>query len=159
MYTPAHIGNVPVEEWLPFTVPVIALYLYGRHRGRRRREAVERLPDAREMLDEETVELVLARWAKSRHKDLSADYLPLLYPPGPDGMTAAELVDRAHSDRVTVGRLLAELEERGYVELEGYDGPQRRVWLTVEGYDLVNVTESALLAAAPASSEPRSRGH
>ena len=148
VYSPAHIGNVPVEEWLPFTVPVIALYLYGRHRDRRRRAAVQRLPDAREVLDEKIVELVLARWAKSRHKHLSAEHLPLLYPPGPDGMTAAELAERVHADPPTVERLLAELEERGYGELEGYAGPELRVWLTVEGYDLVNVTESVLLTAS-----------
>jgi hypothetical protein len=61
-------------------------------------------------------------------------------------MTAAELVARAHSDYATVERLLTGLEKRGYVELGGYDGPEQRIRLTLEGYDLVNLTESALLS-------------
>jgi hypothetical protein len=55
-----------------------------------------------------------------------------------------------HGNPETVERLLEELEELGYLDLEGSDGLDggRRVWLTVEGYDLVYVTESALLAAS-----------
>jgi hypothetical protein len=142
----AHIGNIPVEEWLPFVVPVVALYVYGRRRGRHRRKEVELLPGAGEMLDEGTVERVLARWSESRHGDASAHHLLVLYPPGPDGLTAGELAGRTGSDPAGVERLLAELEDLGYVE--GYDGPEQRVCLTIEGYDLVNVTESVLLEAA-----------
>lgn len=47
----AHIGNIPVEEWLPFVVPVVALYLYGRRKDRHRRNEVERLPEAGELLE------------------------------------------------------------------------------------------------------------
>jgi len=144
----AHIGNIPVEEWLPFVVPAVALYLYGRRKDRHRRKEVERLPEAGELLDEGTVRRVLDRWAKSRHKVVSARLLPVLYPPGPDGMTVAQLASRTSCDSPTVERLLAELEELGYVDLDGYDGPDQSVCLTIEGYDLVNVTESVLLAAA-----------
>ena len=147
MYVTAHIGNVPIEEWLPFVFPVLALYLYGRHKTRQRREAVARLPDPRELLDERTIRDVVGRWSRAGHGELSAEHVPLLYPPGPEGMTAAELARRIHGDSVTVERLLEELDELGYLELEGgEDTVDRRAWLTVEGYDLVNVTEDALLA-------------
>jgi hypothetical protein len=148
VYPVAHIGNIPVEEWLPFLVPVVALYLVIRRRERRRRDAVSRLPGPSELLDEHTVELVLARWAQGRHPGARARHLPLLYPPGPDGMTVAELAARAGCDLATVERLLAELEDLGYVELDGEDGPEQTASLTIEGHDLVNQTESALLAAA-----------
>ncbi len=160
MHVIAHIGNIPVEEWAPFLVPVLVLYLYGRHKNRRRREAVQRLPDASEPLDESTVELVVARWAKARHEDLSPAYLPLLYPPGPDGMNAGELAERIHADPATVERLLGELEDLGYLDLDGrdgFDGP--RVSLTFEGYELVNVTEEVLLAASPRASVRGSDTH
>jgi len=153
MYFIAHIGNIPVEEWLPFVVPVLALYLYGRHKNRRRRDAIQRLPDASKPLEEGTVELVLARWAKAKHKDLSPAYLPLLYPPGPDGMNAGELAERIHVDPATVERLLEELEDLGYLDLDERDerdGP--RVSLTFEGYDLLYETEAALLAQAAGAS-------
>lgn len=132
---------------------MLALYLYGRHQSRRRREAVQRLPDASEALDESTIALVVARWAKAKHEDLSPVYLPLMYPPGPDGMNAGELAERIHADPVTVERLLQELEDLGYLDLEerdGFDGP--RAWLTFEGYDLLNETESALLSQAAGAS-------
>jgi hypothetical protein len=44
--------------------------------------------------------------------------------------------------------LKRQLEDLGYVELEGPEEP--RAWLTVEGMDLLNVTENALLAVDPA---------
>ena len=150
----AHIGNVPVEEWVPFLFPVLALYLYGRHWTRRRRQAVNRLPGPGEPLDEDTVALVLAEWAKSDHAEVSREHLPVLYPPGPDGASAAELARRARSDPATVERLLEDLQELGYLDLEEREGraaelpPARRAWLTAEGYDLVSVTENALLARA-----------
>jgi predicted transcriptional regulator len=144
----AHIGNIPVQESLPFLVPMIALALFVWRKERRRREELERLPDAEDLLDERTVELVLGRWAESRHRDLGARHIPILYPPGPDETTAAQLAGRANCDTDTVQRLLVELEALGYVELEGYEGPDQAVSLTVEGYDLVNATEAVLLDAA-----------
>ena len=55
----------------------------------------------------------------------------------------------AGSDPGTVERLLDELQELGYLDLEER-APRggQRAWLTDEGYDLVNVTEDALLSAA-----------
>ena len=145
----AHIGNVPVEEWLPFLFPVVALYLYGRHWSRRRREEVGRLPGAAEMLNDATTGLVVCELAKAHHGEVSRAHLPLLYPPGPDGRTAAELAGPAGSDPGTVEWLLEELQELGYLDLEER-APRggQRAWLTDEGYDLVNVTEDALLSAA-----------
>jgi hypothetical protein len=158
MYIPAHIGNVPVEEWLPFTVPVIALYLYGRHRARRRREAVERLPGAGEALDDDTVRRVLARWSAAGHRELSPEHVLLLYPPGPEGVTGVELATRIRRDPVTVERLLDELAELGYVEFERQrNNAEQQAWLTVEGYDLVKATEDELLAVAAAERQPSPR--
>jgi hypothetical protein len=142
----AHIGNVPVEEWLPFLIPVLALYLYGRHRSRRRREAVRRLPGAGSV-DADTVRSVLSAWAKADHTELSSAHLPVLWPPGPDGATAAELAGRASIDALTVERLLEDLQELGYLDLEQRASGEPRAWLTAEGYDLVGVTEDALLAS------------
>jgi hypothetical protein len=144
----AHIGNIPVEEWLPFLVPIVALYIYGRRAERRRREAVGRLPDLGEPLENDTIERVLASWSAEKHSHVSPAHLPLLYPPGPDGLTAAEIANKVHSDAATVGRLLEQLEDLGYLELddfEGVDGP--RAVLTFKGYELIDATESALLAS------------
>jgi DNA-binding MarR family transcriptional regulator len=144
----AHIGKIPVEEWLPFLVPIVALYLYGRRKERRRREAVGRLPDPSEPLGEDTVARVLAQWSDAKHSGLSPAHLPLLYPPGPDGLSAEELAARSNSDTATVERLLEQLEDLEYVELEnrdGFDGV--RAWLTFKGYELVDATEAALLTA------------
>jgi len=151
----AHIGNVPVEEWLPFLFPVLALYLYGRHWSRRRREAVRRLPNADESIDENTIKSVLSAWAKAKHTELSSEHLPVLWPPGPDGATAAELAVRASADPVTVERLLDDLRELGYLELEEQTSDEPRAWLTADGYDLVHVTEDALLASLPSASVRR----
>jgi hypothetical protein len=145
----AHIGNIPVEEWLPFLVPVLALYVYGRHRSRRRREAIERLPDPSQALDPDTVARVLARWAHADHRELTPEHVSLLYPPGPEGVTAAELALRIHGDPASVESMLEELEELGYVEFdEGQQASGRRAWLTVAGYDLVGISERELLGAA-----------
>jgi len=144
----AHIGNIPVEEWLPFVAPVVVLYLYGRHQDRRRRAAVKRLPDARDLLDQPTTDRVLDRWAAKRHTDAHARHLPLLYPPGPDGMTTAALAERAQSDTPTTTQLLTELEDAGYLELDGDPGSTQKILLTIEGHDLVNLTEQTILAAA-----------
>jgi hypothetical protein len=161
----AHIGNVPVEEWLPFLFPVLALFLYGRHWSRRRRQALNRLPAAGEPIDQGTIELVMSEWAKAGHTELGREYLRVLYPPGPDGATALEIADRAHSDPATVEHLLEELQELGYLDLEegepGHaEAPRvRKAWLTASGYDLVTVTESALLTSLSThSGEPQQRG-
>jgi DNA-binding IclR family transcriptional regulator len=84
----------------------------------------------------------------AKHGDISPEHLPLLYPPGPDGFSTAELANRVHSDPATVERLLEQLEDLEYLELddrEGGDGP--RACLTFKGYELVDATETALLAA------------
>jgi hypothetical protein len=146
----AHIGNVPVEEWLPFLFPVLALYLYGRHWSHRRREALKRLRGADDPLDDRTVGLVLSAWARADYRELSGEHVPLLYPPGPDGTSAAELAGRARSDLDTVERLLEDLQELGYLDLDEESRKERRAWLTADGYDLVKVTEDALLANARA---------
>jgi hypothetical protein len=155
MLVPAHIGNVPVEEWLPFVVPVVVLYVYGRHKYRRRREAVERLPDASELLDERMIRRVAERWSAASHEELSPELVPLLFPPGPDGMTAAELASRIARDPVAVERQLEELQELGYLDREaGDDLGQGRVWLTIEGHQLLELTVDELLAAAVVTQQP-----
>ena len=151
VYLFAHIGNLPVEESLPFLAPIVALYVYGRHKARRRREAVERLGDASKTLDDDTVRRVLARWSAADHGELSPEHVALLYPPGPEGVTAAELANRIGRDPATVTRLLEELEELGYIESDGEgDIRERRAWVTIEGYDLVNMAEDELLASSRA---------
>ncbi len=144
----AHIGGIPVQESLPFLVPVVALLLYGRHRGRRRRHEVRRLPDAAEMLDETTTARIVEEWARGRHAGASARHVPLMYPPGPDGLSAAELTSRTGEDLGAVEQLLSELHELGYVDLDGPPGPDQTASLTLEGYDLLDAAESVLLDAA-----------
>jgi IclR helix-turn-helix domain len=144
----AHIGNIPVEEWLPFLVPIIGLYIYGRRKERRRHAAVGRLPDAREGLDERTIEQIVADLSRAKHTDVSPEHLPLLYPPGPDGLSAVELAERTNSDPASVERLLEDLEDHEYLELDSGDGDEdRRAWLTFKGYELLDATEVALLDA------------
>jgi hypothetical protein len=144
----AHVGKIPVEEWLPFLVPVLALYLFGRSRSRRRRREVARLPPAEELLDERAVARVLEAWSHGRHKEPSARHVALMYPPGPDGLTATELAAGTGSDVPSVERRLTELHELGYLDLDGPPGPERQVALTLEGYDLLDVTEGVLLEEA-----------
>jgi IclR helix-turn-helix domain len=144
----AHIGNIPVEEWLPFVAPVVVLYLIGRRRSRHRRREVQQLPEAAALLDERTTARVVAEWAKGRHEGAAARHVALMYPPGPDGLGAAELASRTGQDVAAVERLLAELHELGYAELDGPPGPEQEVSLTLEGYDLLDVAESVLLEAA-----------
>jgi DNA-binding MarR family transcriptional regulator len=69
-----------------------------------------------------------------------------MYPPGPDGITVSELAERIGTDRASVTRRVEDLADLGYVELDSGEHEQR-LWLTVEGLDLLNVTEDALLAA------------
>jgi len=84
----------------------------------------------------------------------------LLYPPGPDGVTAAELATRIHRDPVTVKRLLEELEELGYVESDAQmDIAERRARLTIEGYDLVSMTEDELLTGSAVARRPKRHEH
>ncbi len=141
----AHIGNIPVEEWLPFVVPVVVLYVIGRRATHRRREAVRSLPEASELLDQAIIERVVARWTESRHGNVAARHLPIFYPPGPDGLTATQLAARARCKTSIVEELLHELEELGYIE---YAAPSEPVSLTVEGYDLLTETEAVLLETA-----------
>ena len=144
----AHIGNIPVEEWLPFLVPIVGLFVYGRHRERRRRQEVGQLPEAGAPLDERTLRRVEDEWSRANHAQISREHLPLLYPPGPDGMSASELAGRAGSEPAAVERLLEELEELDYLEIEQREGfAEQRVWLTFRGYELVDSTEVALLDA------------
>lgn len=155
----AHIGKIPVEEYAGFIVPVIALYAYGRSWSRRHRRKLARLPAPAEALDEPTVEFVLARWAEAKHGELGRELVPLLYPPGPDGVTASELAEQIGADRLSVARRLEELAELGYVE---YDpgAEEQRLSLTAEGIHLLNITEDALLSAlaGPAVSERSGTG-
>ncbi len=117
------------------------------------REAVACLPDVGEGLDDAAVGRILARWSATDHKEVPSEYLPLLYPPGPDGMTAADLAARIHSDTAAVARQLEDLADLGYVELDGPDGlDEPRAVLTAEGYDLLNITEDVLLATSPRAS-------
>jgi len=152
----AHIGNVPVEEWLPFLVPVVLLYLYGRRQSRSRRRAVARLPGPAAPLDEQTVARVLSRWAAAGHEQIAREQLPVLYPPGPDGSTASEIAAHTGIDAFSVSRRLDELAELGYLETDDQlDGEERRVWLTVEGLDLAKITEEVLLESLDAGARPR----
>ena len=142
----AHIGNIPVEEYAGFVVPVIVLYAYGRAWSRRRRQKVAHLPGPSEPLDERTVELVLSHWAAAKHGDVAREQISVMYPPGPDGTTPSELAERIGADPSSVTRRLEDLADLGYVEFDSDDSGQR-LWLTVEGINLLNVTEDALLAA------------
>jgi DNA-binding MarR family transcriptional regulator len=100
------------------------------------------------MLDEETVREVLGRCAANRHPDVGKRHVALLYPPGPDGATPEELGARARLDVATVMRLLDELGDLGYLERERSGAGEERVWLTVEGHDLVAQVEAVVLASA-----------
>jgi hypothetical protein len=144
----AHIGDVPVEEWLPFLFPIIALYLYGRHSNRRRHREIERLPPLSEGLDERTEESVLERWAAAGHEHLRREHVALMYPPGPQGATAAELAANVGRSPAGVAGQLEDLQELGYLDLESEGGGgETRAWLTLEGFDLLTATEEVLLQA------------
>ena len=153
----AHIGKIPVEEYAGFAVPVIALYAYGRAWSRRHRKKLASLPPASQALDERTVRFVLARWAEDKQGELGRELVALMYPPGPDGVTAAELAQRIGLDRASVERGVAELAELGYLESDLGEGEQR-LSLTAEGIHLLNVTEDALLAAFAEAASPERAG-
>lgn len=150
----AHIGKIPVEEYAGFAVPVIALYAYGRAWSRRHRRKLASLPPASQALDEQIVQFVLSRWAEDKHGELGRELVALMYPPGPDGATAAELAQRINAERASVERGLAELAELGYLESDLGEGEQR-LSLTAEGIHLLNITEDALLAAFAAATPER----
>ena len=140
----AHIGNIPVEEWLPFVAPVVVLYLVGRRMTRARERDVVRVM-AEEPLDEAAVSEVVERWRHKRPNELSSKHVPVFWPPGPEGSNAAELAERLGTDVGTVEGVVEELEELGYLERDGADG---ELWLTIEGYDLLNDAEAVLLQRA-----------
>jgi len=74
----------------------------------------------------------------------------LLYPPGPEGVTPTQLASRIQRDPVTVEGLLDELADMGYVEFDSQRNlADRRVWLTIQGYDLVKAAEDELRGASP----------
>ncbi len=151
----AHFGKIPVEEWLPFVVPLVALYIYGRRRERRRRAAVGGLPAAHEQLSEDAMSHVEHEWAAADHADVARRHLPLLVPPGPDGFSTVELAERIHADPVTVAQLLEELEELDYLTMDEAEKLEDRpVSLTFRGYELLDTTEVALLGALEARSAP-----
>jgi hypothetical protein len=152
----AHIGNIPVEEWLPFTVPVFGLYFYGRYQDRKRRAALRSLPGADgEPPDAATVERVLAGWKRAGHEELSDEHVPLFYPPGPDGASPAELAARVDSEVPAVEGLLDDLAELGYLDRDEDGEGGRRVWLTAEGYQLAHAAEDVLLAGHGQGAEGR----
>jgi len=140
----AHIGNIPVEEWLPFVAPVVVLYLVGRRMTRARERDVARAM-AEERLDEPAIEEILERWRHRRPNELSTEHVPVFCPPGPEGSTARQLAERLGTDPPRTALLIDELEELGYLERDGGDGS---LWLTIEGYDLLNDAESVLLQRA-----------
>lgn len=144
----AHIGNIPVEEWLPFLVPVLLLYADVRRKERKRRRALQRIPDPQQVLDTATVQRVIERWKQTGRVELSAAHVALLYPPGPEGKSAADLSERLQEDPAGVHVLLEELEDFGYLTLERRkDDEPLRAWLTIEGNLLQYDTEAVLLAA------------
>jgi hypothetical protein len=134
---------------VPFVVPLLALYLYGRHSSRRRHRQIERLPSLAEGLDARREASVLERWAAGGHEHLRREHVALLYPPGPQGATASELAARVGRSAEEVRQALLELQELGYLDLESAEG-QERAWLTLEGFDLLTATEEVLLSATGA---------
>jgi DNA-binding MarR family transcriptional regulator len=144
---PAHIGGIPIEEWLPFLVPVIAIYVYVRRRERRRRAEVQRVLDAGGALSDDLIERILGEWRAQRHDELTAEHVRLMAPPGPNGASAAEIAGRMHRDERAVARLLGDLVELGYVEEEAPAERETKVWLTADGFALAHMVERAVLAA------------
>ena len=144
----AHIGNVPVEEWLPFLVPVVAVYLWSRHKTRRERDNLAPTEKQRRRAEEGRAALVIAHWRAAGYRELGESHVPLLAPPGPQGRNAAELAARTGSSELEVRDLLDELDELGIVELRpAEDGD--RVTLTALGEELVDEAAHALAEPAP----------
>jgi hypothetical protein len=152
---PAHIGNIPIEEWLPFLVPIVGLYFYGRRREQRRRGEVAELPATSEGLDPLVVQRIVEGWREGRYAGVTPDHLPLLYPPGPDGLSVAELLERTGGEEETLRGLLEQLERADYLDL--FPEPQSgglQASLTLRGFGLVDQTEESLLAALRERDEP-----
>jgi len=152
----AHIGGIPVEEWLPFVVPVLAIYLYVRRRERRRRAQVERLVAAGKRLDGELTQRIIERLREAKHEQLCAEHVALLYPPGPDGATTAEIASRAKLDAALADARLEDLIEFGYLERVEEPGGEARVWLTAEGFAVAHLAEELVLASFEDEAEPGS---
>jgi hypothetical protein len=141
----AHIGNIPVEEWLPFVAPVVVLYLVGRRMTRNREREVAEAIDPKERFDESVVEQILERWRRRHPGELSSRHVPVFWPPGPEGVTAPELAERLECDQESMEAVIEELEELGYLERDGGDGT---LWLTIEGYVLLDDAQSVLIERA-----------
>jgi hypothetical protein len=150
----AHIGNIPVEEWLPFLVPIVAMYLFVRSRERRRRREVGDIPASSEDLDASVVEAITAEWRRRDYGDVGAEHLALVYPPGPDGMTVSELASRTGGNAGNVLALLEQLEAGDYLFLEG-EPADLQTSLTLKGHGLVDTTEDSLLGALRARDPDR----
>jgi hypothetical protein len=145
--TLAHIGGIPVEEWLPFLVPLIAIYAYVRRRERRRRAEVQRVLAAGVALSDELIETILGEWTAARRDELTAEHVRVMAPPGPNGTSAAELARRMHRDERTVARLLGDLAELGYVEEDAPAEGETKVWLTADGFAVAHMVERAVLTS------------
>jgi len=147
MYLLAHIAGIPVQEWSPFIVPVVVLYLYGRRSTRKRQAALREVGDRASSLEESTAQRILSAWSKAGHDQLTSEHVRLLYPPGVDGANVAEIAARLGSKPDAVQTSLEVLAELGYVDLEddadgAAEGP---VWLTPDGFNLVHSMEDLLL--------------
>ena len=123
----AHIGNIPVEEWVPFLVPVVLLYLWGRRSSRKRDVALQRLSEQPGALSEATAARVLKSWSDAGSRAPSTRARRALLPawarrrqPGGDRRQAAR---RA---RAEVDTMLDTLAELGYIDLDGQEGDDRR---------------------------------
>jgi hypothetical protein len=127
----AHIGGIPIEEWLPFLVPVLAVYVYVRRSERRRRAEVQRVLDAGGDLSDGVIATILDEWSASGHDELRAKHARLMAPPGPNGAMPHELAQRAQLEEHEVRSLLDDLSELGCLEEDARDGAgEARVWLT-----------------------------
>lgn len=140
----AHIGNIPVEEWVPFVVPVLLLYLWGRRSTRKRHAALQQISEQRGRPSEATAHRVLKSWRDGGHEQLGPEYVELFYPPGLDGTNGPDLAARMHTDKIRVDDMLETLADLGYVDLEE-EGDDRRAWLTSDGYVLAQAMEDAVL--------------
>ena len=150
----AHLAGIPVEEWAPFWVPILVLLVWGWRRERRGRAEIAKLPEQTELLTDTISARIVDAWRQAGLDGAQARHLKLLYPPGPDGLTVAQLVERTKVDEPTAARQLLELEEAGYVTLDGKPGTEQQVFLTMRGFDLESVTEEQLLLAAGERATP-----
>ena len=129
-------------------MPLVVLYVYGRRRERRRRGEVAELPESSEGLDPTVIDQVVAGWRRASYDSVTPEHLPLLYPPGPDGLSVAELVERTDVEEGRVRGLLEQLERADYLDL--YPEPESgglQASLTLRGFGLVDQTEESLLQA------------